>query len=316
MYNTKLFKKIGKQNLKKDFNFTGILSLIFAMFIWASSFIALKLAMNDLEPYTVIFFRMAIASLCFIYFIKSFLKYEFSKHDIKYIILLAFFEPCLYFIFEAKAIQLTTASQVGMITSLMPVITAMAAGYFLKEIITKQLLLGSFIAIAGVVWLSLQSASSVSAPNPILGNFFELLAMVCGAGYTIVARYLANRYSALFITAIQVFIGAIFFFPFFLYEFYTTDLNLTMTSILCVLYLGVVVTLGGYGLYNYALTKIEASKAAVFIYLIPVFTLILAFLVLNEKLTIIELIASATILFGVFISEVPLQKLKKIFRIK
>ena len=302
--------------MKKDFNFIGILSLIFAMFIWASSFIALKLAMNDLEPYTVIFFRMAIASLCFVYFIKSFLKYEFSKRDIKYIILLAFFEPCLYFIFEAKAIQLTTASQVGMITSLMPVITAMAAGYFLKEIITKQLLVGSFIAIAGVVWLSLQSVSSVSAPNPILGNFFELLAMVCGAGYTIVARYLANRYSALFITAIQVFIGAIFFFPFFLYEVFTTDFNITLTSVLCVLYLGVVVTLGGYGLYNYALTKIEASKAAIFIYLIPVFTLILAFFVLNEKLTIVELIASATILFGVFISEVPLSKVKKIFRIK
>lgn len=286
------------------------------MLIWASSFIALKLAMQDLEPYTVIFFRMIIASLCFIYFIKSFLKYEFSRRDIKYILLLAFFEPCLYFIFEAKAIQLTTASQVGMITSLMPVITAMAAGYFLKEIITKQLLFGSFIAIAGVVWLSLQSTTSVSAPNPMLGNFFEFLAMVCGAGYTIVARYLANRYSALFITAIQVFIGTIFFFPFFLYEFYTTDFNFSMTSILCVLYLGIVVTLAGYGLYNYALTKIEASKAAVFVYLIPVFTLILAFLILNEKLSFVELVASVTILIGVLISEVPIDKLKKIIKLR
>jgi len=298
--------------LTKSFSYIGIISLIFAMLIWASSFIALKLAMQDVEAYTVIFFRMIIASLCFIYFIKSFLKYEFSRRDIKYILLLAFFEPCLYFIFEAKAIQLTTASQVGMITSLMPVITAMAAGYFLKEIITKQLLLGSFIAIAGVVWLSLESTTSVSAPNPMLGNFFEFLAMVCGAGYTIVARYLANRYSALFITAIQVFIGAIFFFPFFLYEFYTTDFNFSMTSILCVLYLGIVVTLGGYGLYNYALTKIEASKAAVFVYLIPVFTLILAFLILNEKLSFVELVASVTILIGVLISEVPIDKLKKL----
>ncbi len=302
--------------MTKSFSYIGIISLIFAMLIWASSFIALKLAMQDLEAYTVIFFRMIIASLCFIYFIKSFLKYEFSRRDIKYILLLAFFEPCLYFIFEAKAIQLTTASQVGMITSLMPVITAMAAGYFLKEIITKQLLLGSLIAIAGVVWLSLQSTTSVSAPNPMLGNFFEFLAMVCGAGYTIVARYLANRYSALFITAIQVFIGAIFFFPFFLYEFYTTDFNFSMTSILCVLYLGIVVTLGGYGLYNYALTKIEASKAAVFVYLIPVFTLILAFLILNEKLSFVELVASVTILIGVLISEVPIDKLKKIIKLR
>lgn len=297
--------------MKKDFSVFGIFALVFAMFIWASSFIALKTAINDLEPYTVIFLRMFTASLCFVYFIKSFTKYTFSKTDIKYIILLAFFEPCLYFIFEAKAISLTTASQVGMITSLMPIITAMAAGYFLKEIISKQLIIGSLIALCGAVWLSLQAVSSISAPNPMLGNFFELLAMVCGAGYTIVARYLSDKYSALFITAIQVFIGTIFFFPFFIYEFSTSDLNFTTNAVLCVLYLGVVVTLGGYGLYNYALTKIEASKAAVFVYLIPVFTLILAYLILNEKLSNIELIASFTILIGVFISEASLKKIYK-----
>ncbi len=297
--------------MSKNFSIIGVFALIFAMFIWASSFIALKTAINDLEAYTVIFLRMLTASFCFIYFIKGFLKYTFSKSDIKYIILLAFFEPCLYFIFEAKAIELTTASQVGMITSLMPIITAMAAGYFLKEIISKQLIIGSLIALVGAVWLSLQAVSSISAPNPLLGNFFELLAMVCGAGYTIVARYLSDKYSALFITAIQVFIGTIFFFPLFLYEYSTVDLNFTTNALLCVLYLGVVVTLGGYGLYNYALTKIEASKAAVFIYLIPVFTLILAYFILNEELSRVELIACFTILFGVFISETPLKKILK-----
>ncbi|MAC83063.1 MAG: EamA family transporter, partial [Arcobacter sp.] len=160
------------------------------MFIWGSSFIALKAAMDDLAPFTVIFIRMLAASLCFVYFIKSFLKYDFTKKDIKFILLLAIFEPCLYFIFEAKALQLTSASQAGMIASLMPLITAMAAGYFLKEIITKKLILGSVIAMLGVVSLSVNATTSVSAPNPLLGNFLELLAMSCAAGYTIVARYL------------------------------------------------------------------------------------------------------------------------------
>ena len=281
------------------------------MFIWGSSFIALKSAMNDLEPFTIIFLRMLIASLCFLYFVKDFIKYDFSKRDIKLIILLALFEPCLYFIFEAKALQLTSASQAGMITSLMPVITAMAAGYFLKEIISGQLILGSFIALCGAVFLSLQASTTISAPNPILGNFFELLAMVCAAGYTIVARYLSDKYSALFITAIQAFIGAIFFFPFFIYEYTTVDMNFTANALMWTVYLGVVVTLGGYGLYNYALTKIEASKAAMFIYLIPVFTLILAFLILDEKLRMIELLACIAILFGVVISEIPFKKLKR-----
>ena len=84
-----------------------------------------------------------------------------------------------------------------------------------------------------------------------------------------------------------------------------------MNSFLWVLYLGVVVTLAGYGLYNYALTKITASKAAVFVYLIPVFTLILAYFVLNEKLSIIEFIACFVILLGVFISEVSSSWFKK-----
>lgn len=297
--------------MTKNFSFIGILSLIFAMFIWASSFIALKAAMQDVGPFTVIFLRMIIASLCFVYFIKSFLKYDFSKKDIKFILLLALFEPCLYFVFESKALQLTTASQAGMITSLMPIITAMAAGYFLKEIITKQIIFGSFIAMSGAIWLSLQGASSFDAPNPLLGNFLELLAMICGAGYTITARYLSDKYSALFMTAIQVFIGAIFFTPLFLYEYFTSDINITMKSFLWIAYLGVVVTLAGYGLYNYALTKIEASKAAIFVYLIPVFTLILAYFVLNEKLSILEFVACSVILLGVFISEFSISWFRK-----
>lgn len=295
----------------KNLNLVGILSLVVAMFIWGSSFIALKSAMADLGEFTVIFFRMLIASLCFIYFIKGFMKYTFTKSDIKFIFLLTLFEPCLYFIFEAKALLYTSASQAGMITSLMPLLTAMAAGYFLKEIISRQLIFGSLIAMIGAVWLSVQATTTVSAPDPMLGNFLELCAMICGAGYTIVARYLIDKYSALFITAIQAFVGAIFFFPFFLFEYFTVDMNYTTEAVSWLLYLGVVVTLGGYGLYNFALTKIEASKAAMFINLIPVFTLVLAFLVLGEKLSSKELIACGVILCGVLISQISVKRLRR-----
>ncbi|RXJ65403.1 EamA family transporter [Halarcobacter ebronensis] len=292
-------------------NYVGFLLLTFAMFIWGSSFIALKIAMIDMQAFSVIFFRMLIASLCFLYFIKDFMKFNFTKRNVKFLILLAFFEPCLYFIFEAKALQLTSVSQAGMITSLLPIIVGVAAGFFLKEKITFRLLLGSFIALLGTVILSSNATASQSAPNPILGNFLEFLAMACGAGYTIVARYLTKEFSALFITAFQVFIGTIFFFPIFIYEFSTNDINFTLNSVLALFYLGVVVTLAGYGLYNYALTKVEASKAAIFIYLIPVFALVLANLILDEKVSLVELLASFIILFGVFVSEFQVKKLKR-----
>lgn len=300
VYSQKLKKR---EELTKDFKLVGIVSLIFAMIIWASSFIALKSAMTDIGPYTVIFLRMVFASLCFLYFIKSFLNYNFTKKDIKYIALLGLFEPCLYFLFEAKALQLTSASQAGMVASLMPLITALFAGYLLKEMISQKLIFGSFIAMMGVIWLSVNATTTLSSPNPMLGNFLELCAMTCGAGYTIVARYLSNKFSAIFITAIQSFIGTIFFLPFCLYESVTIDMKFSLEALSWIAYLGIVVTLGGYGLYNYALSKMEASKAAVFINLIPVFTMILAFLILQEALTQSQGIASVVILVGVYISQ-------------
>lgn len=298
--------------MSKNLNIIGLIAIITAMFIWASSFIALKAAMVDLGEHTVIFIRMLAASLCFVFFIKGFLKYEFTKKDIKLILLLGFFEPCLYFLFEAKALVYTSASQAGMITSLMPLMTAMAAGYFLKEIISKQLLFGSVVAMIGVVWLSVQASTTAQAPNPMLGNFLEFCAMACATGYTLVARYLSDKFSALFITAVQAFIGLAFFFPLFLYEVSTTPMVFSFEAVSWSIYLGIVVTLFGYGLFNFSLTKIEASKAAMFINLIPIFTLLLAFIILGEQLTKTELVASATILFGVMISQMTIKRFRKV----
>ena len=175
--------------------------------------------------------------------------------------------------------------------------------YLLKEIITSKLILGSVVSMIGVIILSVSSEVNVQATNPLLGNFLEFCAMICGAGYTIAARYLSKKFSAIFITAIQSFVGAIFFLPFFIYELNTIDMKFSTQSVLWIIYLGTVVTLGGYGLYNFALTKIEASKSAAFINLIPVFAIILAYLILDDVMTLIQILASFLILAGVFISQ-------------
>jgi len=185
----------------------------------------------------------------------------------------------------------------------MPIITAIIASWLLKEIITKNLIVGSIISMLGVTILSLGAVTTKISPNPLLGNLLEFGAMVCGAGYTVATRYLSKKFSALFITAIQAFFGVIFFLPFFLYEATTTQLHFSKEALLWVLYLGVVVTLGGYGLYNLALTKISASKAAIFINLIPIFAILLGYFILGESLTALQIFASFIILFGVLISQ-------------
>lgn len=297
--------------IKKDIDFIAIVALCTAMLIWASSFIVFKLALNSTGPMTVMFFRMLIGSMCFLYFVKQFLKLEFTKEDIKYIVLMAAFEPCLYFIFEANALRYTSASQAGMMASMAPLITALGAGIILKEVITRKLILGSTLAVFGVVWLSVSASAMDNATNPMLGNFLEFMAMTVGAGYTIAVRHLSAKFSPIFLTAIQSFVGTIFFLPFALWEYQSREIILTSESIFLVMYLGIVVTVGGYGLFNYALGRVEASRASAYINLIPVLVLLLAFLILGETLTFIELVASGVILTGVFISQMPTEKLQQ-----
>lgn len=283
----------------------GILFLLIAMLTWASSFIALKSAIGPLGPMSVVFGRMVIASLCFVYFIKQFRSLSFTRHDIKYILLLTLFEPCFYFIFEAKALQLTTASQAGMITSMMPLMTAIAASFVLKEYLSKRIVIGSVLAVVGAIWLSLGAQSSENASNPLLGNFLEFCAMICGTWYAISVRYLSQKFSALFLTAIQAFVGTIFFFPLAVWEYFTLPMHLSLEVFGWLCYLGIVVTLGGYGMFNLALSRIEASKASVFVNLIPVFTVLLAYLFLNERLSQTEMLASFVIFGGIIISQLP-----------
>ncbi len=297
--------------IKKDIDWLAIGALVTAMIVWASSFIALKSAIGPMGPMSVIFGRMLFASLCFVYFIKQFLKLKFTKEDMKYIAIMTIFEPCMYFIFEAKALQNTSAAQAGMITSMMPLITAVAAGVILKEIITKKVVLGALLAVIGAVWLSLSADSADNAVNPLLGNSLEFLAMVCGAGYAISSRHLSGKFSPVFLTAIQAFVGAIFFLPFAIWEYNSIGMHITVDAALWTVYLGVVVTLGGYGMFNFALGRMEAAKAAVYINLIPVFTVILAFIILGEKLKFVQIIASVIILSGVFISQMPRLKIKR-----
>jgi drug/metabolite transporter (DMT)-like permease len=279
------------------------------MLLWASSFIALKLAFLGFSPMVVIWGRMVIGSLCFIFFSNQLRAVTFRSSDLKYLLFMAVCEPCIYFVFEAKALQLTTASQAGLITSMLPLMVAIGAYLVLKETITRKTILGFSIAICGACWLSLSAEASGSAPNPPLGNFLEFLAMVAATGYTLSLKHLTARYSAIFLTAFQSWTGVIFFSFFFLSPATDLPTRFPLVPTLAVLYLGSFVTLGAYLLYNFGVSKIPANKASAYVNLIPVFTVVLGFLILGETFTATQYCASTLVLLGVYISQKKTRRL-------
>ena len=288
----------------KRISLLPVISLVAATVLWASSFIALKLAFRSYDPMFVIFGRMAVASVCFLFFLPGFLKkIDYRKGDIRRIAFMALCEPCLYFIFEAKAIENTTASQAGMICATLPLIMAVAAWIFLKEKISRRMAAGFFLALVGALWLSVSAESSENAPNPMLGNFLEFLAMVCAVGYITTCKYLTERYSPFFLTALQALVGAVFFLPLALFPSSSFPTQFEPTATMAVVYLGAVVTLGAYGCYNFGVSKLPASQATAFINLIPVFTVILGWLILDEKFNSMQYLAAATVFVGVILSQ-------------
>lgn len=277
------------------------LALIMATMLWGSSFIALKIAFEGYSAELVIFIRMVAASLCFICLWPKLKNFEYQKGDWKLLALMSLAEPCLYFVLEGLALQYTSASQAGMITSLLPPMVAILAFFLLNERLNRIAMSGFVLAFAGVAWLSAHAEITEHASNPWLGNTLELAAMGCAAIYCLCLKKLSQRYSPISLTALQAFAGAIFFLPLAFHSgIPTIELN---TSMVATLYLGVCVTLGAYLLYNTAIIHIELNKAASFTNLIPIFTLLFAYFILGETLTLGQLFACVLILVGVGVSQ-------------
>jgi len=288
------------QTQSRWFSYTCLLA---AMFLWAGSFIALKVALRSYDPMVIIFSRMALASFCFLFFPRPFRRVKYQPGDLKYILFMGFCEPCLYFLFEIKALENTSASQAGIIAAVLPLLVAVAAYLFLKERITRKTIAGFILAILGSIWLSLSGQATEQAPNPLLGNALEFGAMVCATGYIVTLKRLTSTFSPLFLTAVQAVIGFVFYLPLLLLPSTTLPTHFDPGAVMAIVYLGTFVTLGAYGLYNFGVSRIPVSQASAFVNLIPVFTIFLGWSILNEQLTVVQYAAVAVIMIGVTLSQ-------------
>ena len=169
--------------------------------------------------------------------------------------------------------------------------------------------MGFLLAVCGVTWLTLAAEPDETASNPLLGNILEGIAMFCAAGYTVLARHLSTAYSALCITAVQAFVGMIFFCVLALVIPESGKLLSlgrqypAWVPWACVFYLGGIVTFAGYGLYNFGVKRLSAGRAAAYTNLIPVFALLFGVALLDESLLSAQYGGAILIVIGVLLSQ-------------
>ena len=285
--------------------YAGPLAAVLATILWGGAYVAMKFVLQSFHPMTMIFLLLVIASILFLFFIPSLRqKQTYTKGDWRIFSILVICQPCLYLIFEGYALSYTSASQAGMLSATLPIFVG-AFGYFLlKEKLSLIAWIGCIIAICGAAWLSLGSEANEHAPNPLFGNFLQICGMVVAAVYAICVRKLSRGYTPMFMTALQTWIGVIFFLPvLFIPGMGLPEGGGTFSAWVGLLYLGIGISFGAYSLYSFSISRMSAAGASMLMNLIPVFTLIFGMSILGERLTVTQCLASALVLGGVIVSQ-------------
>ncbi|PIE71757.1 MAG: EamA family transporter [Deltaproteobacteria bacterium] len=280
-----------------------VIALLTAVLFWGASFSTMRVAVNQLTPASVMWLRMVIACILLIPFAKQLLPDDYRKGDWKRLVPMVLFQPCLYFLFESNALQYTTSSQAGVISASVPLIVSLGAWLFLAEHISLRIMLGMVGAMAGVSWLTLSGDTSGQASQPLLGNSLELIAMICAAANLVMVKGLSRRYNPWTLTALQVVAGVVFFLPGSRHLFSAGLAVWNPSLVLVLLFLGSCVTLVAFGLYNWGMSRIPASRASAFINLVPVTAVAIGWGILGESLSLVQCMAGLMVIGGVMLSQ-------------
>lgn len=284
------------------------LALMLSMLVWSSTFIGLKIALSVYSPASAMALRMGSAALFCLPFLPRLLRAMRDPAVRRVLLFGVLCEPCLYFLSETSALRFTSSAQAGMVLALLPLFVAAGARVFLGEKMGSRAWLGFSLAIGGVIWISLGGEVSESSPAPLRGNALEALAVLCATGYTLCMRKLSATMPPLLLTAGMAFAGTLFFSALSLLPLSVEPVRLAVSvpdwmPAAAILYLGIVATFGGYGLYNYGIARLSAGRAAAYTNLIPVITLFMGVLCLNERMTPTQYLAAALVVAGVMLSQ-------------
>ncbi len=278
------------------------LALLATTLLWGLSFVGTKLALLSFAPFTLMFFRFALASVFFLllFAVKGFPR--ISKKGHFKLLSLSFFHPVLYFISETYGLRLTSASEGSLIIALVPVAVAALSRIFLGERLRARALAGIALSIVGIGVLVLGGGRDAGASgSSLLGNMLILGAVVSAAVYIVLARDLTQEVPSWGITGFQVFYGTAFFGLLYLLG-PKSAAPVLPASIGAVIFLAIGATIGAFLSYNYALSKVSATNAAVFINGIPVVTAVGAWIILGERLSAVQLLGAALVILAVSIT--------------
>ncbi len=288
------------------------LSLILAMLLWGYTFVAFKFALESFKPISIIFLRLIISVIfLFAFAIIAGKLQTIRREDFRFFILLAFFEPFLYFLGESFGLTYVSSTMGSVIIAIIPLIVPIAAYFIYRERLTILNWIGLLVSFGGVIAVVI--SSEVELVARLKGVLLLFLAVLSAVGYSLTVKGLSHKYNGFTITAYQNVLGIIMFLPLFLWYDAGSILSVRPTPVswTSLLYLGIFGSSVTFVLFTFSIREIGASRANIFTNLIPVFTALLSYFLLKEAMPGLKVAGIFIVLIGVFLSQVKSIKLKK-----
>ena len=297
-------KNLGSgENTNKKTDKSKLISYALVMLpviFWGISFISTKVVLQEIPPVSIAFFRQFIALVpLIIWVLATKTSLRIKPRDLLLLAGSCFFGIVLYFVFENNGLMLTTASSASMIVAAVPIFTLISEALLFKMKVNLKIILCVLISIAGVYLVISVNGKLDFSSSTFLGNMLIMGAMISWVIYTILSRRLGNRYVSLVITIYQTAISSILFIPFIIPEIQSWK-PVTLVPLLNLIYLGVFCSAISYFSFLYAIKRLGPTVSSAFLNLIPVVAVITGFLVLGERLTLIQYFGMALIMLSLF----------------
>ncbi|MDP4190997.1 MAG: DMT family transporter [Bacteroidota bacterium] len=273
---------------------------LLAVIFWGASFIATKIALNELSPMAIILLRLVFAIVLLVLF-SLYKKESFTlKPRIHGWIFILALVAVFHLWIQVTGLKYTSASNTGWIVGLSPVFMAILGILFFKEFLRLIQTFGILIAFLGLVLLI--SKADFSNLNFISnkGDFMVLASSFTWSLYSIINKRIAIDYSPMLTTLFLFVFMALLISPFVINSAVVLAiLHLSLSSWISIVFLGIFCSGIAYVLWAQSLKEMESAKVGAFLYFEPFITVFTAWLFLKEVITPLMLLSGFIITLGV-----------------
>lgn len=279
---------------------------LIAVLLWSINAVVNKLSAGVIAPGAISFYRWLVALLVLTPFILP--TVIRNRHTIKpywfKLLILGLLGMVLYQSLAYYAAQTISALMIGILNSLIPLLTLLISLFILRIVPTVGLAIGGTLSFAGIIWLI-----SSGHPAQLLheginrGEVLMLIASAAYALYGVLVRKWQIELPTWQSLYMQITFGVILLLPNFILTALYSDVSLNMHSLPMVLYAGIAASIFGPMLWLIGMKSLGANKTSNFMNLMPLFTAIIAIVFLHETLHAYHIIGGGIALLGVILAQ-------------